>query len=666
MSPGNRVESPLKDDRRSSSLPSLEYDLDHGVTGVCGIAGIVSKDAGLAPSDLADLAKMMADCMPYRGPDDCGVWLSPDGRCALSHRRLSIIDLSASGHQPMVADGGQSAIAFNGEIYNFLEIKRELEGQGLHFKTQSDTEVLLALVRQSGTKWLPKLDAMFAFGYYDSGNRELTLARDAFGEKPLYYVESERYLAFASELHALAGLPDFDSRIDLDTVATYLSFQYVPAPRAIYQGANKLPPGCVLRLKGNTAPIVERFFQFKTGSARTSKRSLDDLADELEAILVTALRRRLISDVPLGVFLSGGVDSSAVAALITKKLGVRLKTFSIGFAGQPDSEHLDAAAIAQHLGTEHHEQVLQGYSLDLGRHIANVLDEPNGDSSCLPTYLVSRHARETVKVAISGDGGDEMFGGYGRYFVTVDEDARNRSGILNLGWWTPGAAYISNRSLVFRDQDIQMLFGEVPKGLANRFAGLRKQLNKDSRPLLNVLRELDANTYLPGAVLAKVDRMSMQHSLEVRTPFLGIEVAKFAADLAADDCYEHGQGKLVLKRVASRYLPADWLARPKRGFGLPPHVWNKEHILPLVRPLLLASDSRIGAWIDRERIKVFLDHQDREFSAYACWHLFILEIWLRTHPATPADRYTHESFRLMKGSPTRLQFSPSGAVAATR
>jgi asparagine synthase (glutamine-hydrolysing) len=632
---------------------------------VCGIAGIVSKDARLAPSELAKLAEMMADTMPYRGPDDSGVWLAPDGRCALSHRRLSIIDLTASGHQPMVSDDAQSAITFNGEIYNFLEIRGELESQGGHFKTQSDTEVLLTVLRQWGTKWLPKLDAMFAFGYYDCRNRELILARDPFGEKPLYYVQTERYFAFASELHALARLPGFDSRVDLDTIATYLSFQYVPSPRSIYQKANKLPPGCSLRQQSGAPPVVERYFQFKTSSVRISNRSIDDLADELEAVLVTALRRRLISDVPLGAFLSGGVDSSTVAALVTKKLGVGLKTFSIGFAGQPDSEHFDAAAIARHLGTEHHEQVLQGYSLDLGRHIGSVLDEPNGDSSCLPTYLVSRHARETVTVAISGDGGDEMFGGYGRYFVTIDEDAKNRSRLLNLGCWSPGAAYISSRLLVFRDQDIEMLFGEVPAGLAGLLSGLRKELNEDTRPLLNALRELDANTYLPGAVLAKVDRMSMQHSLEVRTPFLGIGVAKFAADLAADDCYERGQGKLVLKRVASRYLPAEWLTRPKRGFGLPPHVWNKEHILPLVRPLLVASDSRLGAWVDRKRLAAFLDHQNMEFSAYACWHLFILETWLRTHLAAPADTYTAESALLMEDTRTHLHVSSAAAVAAS-
>jgi asparagine synthase (glutamine-hydrolysing) len=617
---------------------------------MCGIAGIVRKGEKIPTADLGKFARAMADAMPYRGPDDSGVWISPDGRCALSHRRLSIIDVSSGGHQPMVSGDGQVAIAFNGEIYNFLEIRPQLESKGDRFQTQSDTEVLLAALCRWGADALSKLDAMFALGHYDAGSRELLIARDLFGEKPLYYVETEGYFAFASELHALTGLPGFDNRIDTDTIATFFSFQYVPSPRTIYQSARKLPPGCYLRLKVGQDAQIHRYFDFRTSAVRTSGRSLDDLADELEAILVTALRRRLISDVPLGAFLSGGVDSSTVAALITKKLGVRLKTFSIGFAGQPDSEHLDAAAIAQHLGTEHHEQVLQGYSLDLGRHIGTVLDEPNGDSSCLPTYLVSRHARETVTVAISGDGGDEMFGGYGRYFVTVDEDDRNRKGLLNLGWWSPGVAYLGGRILVYRDEDIEMLFGEVPPGLAAMLGGMRQAMNNDTRPLLNVVRELDAHNYLPGAVLAKVDRMSMQHSLEVRTPFLGIDVAKFAMGLASDDCYQDGSGKLVLKRVATRYLPAEWMARPKRGFGLPPHVWNKDHILPMVRPLVLSPDSRLAAWIDRDRLAAFISHQDKEFASYACWGMFILETWLRTHPAMPAKTYTPESMPMIANS----------------
>jgi asparagine synthase (glutamine-hydrolysing) len=534
----------------------------------------------------------------------------------------------------MIAEDGRSAVAFNGEIYNFREIRSELESHGRQFKSQSDTEVLLVAIRQWGVDVLPKLDAMFGFGYYDGDRQELLLARDAFGEKPLYHVENDCYFAFASELHALTLLPGFDARIDHETIASYLLFQYVPTPDSIFKSANKLPPGAYLRVTASKTAQVQTYFQFITGGEREARRSLDDLADELEDILLRGLRRRLISDVPLGTFLSGGVDSSTVAALVTRRLGANLKTFSIGFVGQPDSEHLDAAAIARHLGTEHYEQVLEGYSLDLGHHIATVLDEPNGDSSCLPTFLVSRHARETVTVAISGDGGDEMFGGYGRYFVTVDEDERDRRKLLNLGWWSRGAAYISSRILVLREPDLELLFGEVPSGIADMLTGLRERLNTDKRPLLNVLRELDARTYMPGAVLAKVDRMSMQHSLEVRTPFLSIELAKFAGDLAAESCYRDGQGKLVLKRVASRYLPAEWLTRPKRGFGLPPHVWTKEQILPMVRPLLLDPGARIHAWLDIGRIAAFLDHQEKEFSPYGCWSLFILENWLRAHQGT--------------------------------
>ncbi len=631
---------------------------------MCGIAGIVSKRGRLSPSDLGALAKAMADRMPYRGPDDSGLWISPDGRCALSHRRLSIIDLSSAGHQPMVSEDGQVAIAFNGEIYNFLEIRPELESKGDRFKTKSDTEVLLKALRRWDVDALLKLDAMFGLGLYDANKHELIIARDLFGEKPLYYVDTEDYFAFASELHALTILPGFDSRIDLDTIATFFCLQYVPSPRSIYQSARKLPAGCYLRLKEGHAPHVRRYFDFETSSVRASSRSVDDLADELEAILVTALRRRLISDVPLGAFLSGGVDSSTVAALATKKLGVPLKTFSIGFANQPESEHLEAAEIARYLGTEHHEQVLQGYSLDLGRHIGTVLDEPNGDSSCLPTYLVSRHARETVTVAISGDGGDEMFGGYGRYFSTADEEIRKRAGDTTLDWWSPGEAYISSRLLVFREQDIERLLGDIPEGLKRYLTGLRQSLDEDPRPVIQIMRELDAHNYMPGAVLAKVDRMSMQHSLEVRTPFLGIDVARFAMGLAAEDCYRGGQqGKIVLKRVAGRYLPPEWMARPKRGFGLPPQVWNKKQILPFVRPILLASDSRLGSWIDRKRIASFLDHQELEFIAYACWCLFILEIWLQTHPSASADTSTGESMQMTEAALARRQAGEAGTVA---
>ena len=310
---------------------------------MCGIAGIVDKRGKLGPTRLAELAKEAADRMRHRGPDDSGTWLSPDGHCALSHRRLSIIDVSAAGHQPMASKTGRSVITFNGEIYNFLELKRELEAQGATFRSSSDTEVLVEMLERAGQTALPRLDAMFALGYYDISCQELLLARDIFGEKPLYYVDHENYFAFASELHALANLPGFDARIDRSSIASYLCFQYVPTPQTIYRSARKLPPASYLTVGPSGAVTIRPYYSFATSAAEHSARSLDDLADELEAILLTSLRRRLISDVPLGAFLSGGVDSSTVAALVTKKLGMLLQTFSIGFANHPDSEHLEAA-----------------------------------------------------------------------------------------------------------------------------------------------------------------------------------------------------------------------------------------------------------------------------------------------------------------------------------
>jgi asparagine synthase (glutamine-hydrolysing) len=604
---------------------------------MCGIAGIVDKFGKLGPARLAQLAKEAADRMRHRGPDDAGIWLSPDGRCALSHRRLSIIDVSSAGHQPMASQTGRSVIAFNGEIYNFLELKRELEAQGMAFRSSSDTEVLVEMLERLGAKALPQFDAMFALGYYDISCQELLLARDIFGEKPLYYVDHENYFAFASELHALANLPGFDARIDRSSIASYLCFQYVPTPQTIYRSARKLPPASYLTVGPSGAVTIRPYYSFVTSASEHSGRSLDDLADELESILLTSLRRRLISDVPLGAFLSGGVDSSTVAALVTKKLGIPLQTFSIGFANHPDSEHLEAAEIARMLGTDHRDRVLTADAIELGHHIGTVLDEPNADSSCLPTFLLSGFAREHVTVALSGDGGDEMFGGYGRYFVTVDEWERKRQGSWLLGGWRAGEVYWSNRILVYPDDQLEAAIGEIPVELADRLAKMRRAVDEDRRPLLNVLREADALNYMPGAVLAKVDRMSMQHSLEVRAPLLGIEVADFAKRLAADDCYRQGSGKLVLKRVASRYLPESWMNRPKRGFGLPMDLWSADKLLPITRSLVLGKDARLPAWLDPGLLARYLERVERDFNAYRVWSLYILENWLRSHPAVPAE-----------------------------
>lgn len=605
---------------------------------MCGIAGIVRKNDRLSADDISRLATSMANSMVHRGPDDSGVWVDATGTVALSQRRLAIIDISPGGHQPMLAADGRSAITFNGEIYNFLELKADLESRGERFRSRSDTEVLLASLACWKQDALPKLDAMFAFGYFDAADGSLMLARDIFGEKPLYYTDHEDYFAFSSELHALTLLPEFDAGVDDSSIGLYLSLQYVPSPETIYRSCRKLPPGHWLRLEKSGDIRINSYFTFETSGTMEGGRSVADLADELEEILVNSLKRRLISDVPLGAFLSGGVDSSTIAALTVKKLGVPLTTFSVGFEGHAESEHHEARTIAEFLGTDHREKILSADALTLGRHIGQVLDEPNGDTSCLPTFLLSQFARESVTVALSGDGGDELFGGYGRYFATVDEWSRKRQGDASLSWWNAGDVYLSNRILVFPDEELLKLVERMPPRVATFLTGNRHRLASDPRPLMNVLREFDAANYMPGAVLPKVDRMSMQHSLEVRAPLLGTDVARFAMRLAANDCYREGQGKIVLKEVAGRYLPKDWLTRPKRGFGLPMNLWSSNVLLPELKKLLFSEDAKLHQWVDRSRLERYLDGLGHDFHAYRAWSLFILEHWLRSHPHEALER----------------------------
>jgi asparagine synthase (glutamine-hydrolysing) len=604
---------------------------------MCGIAGIIDKTGRLGGSRVGALAKAMADVMRHRGPDDAGVWVSADGRVGLSHRRLSIIDLSSAGHQPMGSADGRKQIVFNGEVYNFLELRAAMESAGDHFRTRTDTEVLLKLLERDGAAALDLLDGMFAFALFDEDRGEMLLARDIFGEKPLYYTDTSGYFAFASELSALTLLPGFDAGIDGTTIARFLAFQYVPAPETIYRSVRKLPPGCWLSRDTAGALTIRRHWAFRTSHAAVSGRPIADLADELEGLLQQSVRRRLVSDVPSGAFLSGGVDSSVVVAIASRMASEPIKTFSIGFEGFAESEHLDAAEMARAIGTDHHEKLLHPDAVTLADTIARVLDEPNGDTSCLPTYLLSAFAREKVTVALSGDGGDELFGGYGRYFAT-EQEARRKAAEGGMEWWTPGVAYWSSRILVFPDDELTSLTGAVPPELASELGDLRTALDTDTRPLINRLREVDAGHYMPGAVLAKVDRMSMQSSLEVRAPLIGREVAAFAANLAADDCYGGGQGKLVLKAVGQRYLPADWLARPKRGFGQPLGLWGAETLLPAARRLLLSEGSCLAAWIPRPRLEAYLARQAQEFSAYRTWSLLLLECWLRHHPHAVGER----------------------------
>jgi asparagine synthase (glutamine-hydrolysing) len=601
---------------------------------MCGIAGLFRPRQPFRIPEGERLVRRMIDTLAHRGPDADGLWCDAKGRCILGNRRLSIIDTSDAGRQPFKSDDGRWVITLNGEIYNFQELRPIIERAGGRVRGRTDTEVLLQSLALWGVHALEKLDGMFAFAAYDTLTGDLILGRDAFGEKPIYLMDlSDGGLAFASELQALECLPDFEPTVDLSAMGELLCFQYIGAPRSIYRNVKKLGPGEWLRLTASGERTSARFFAFEP-SENVFDRPLPELVDELEDILIRSIRRRMIADVPLGAFLSGGVDSSTVCALLRRKLGVSLSTYSIGFKEEPEGEQETARAYAQHLETDHHELIIEPQAADFLKNIGRLLDEPNADSSCLPTFFLSGLARQHVTVAIGGDGGDEMFGGYNRYFDTLEDFARYRQG--RRPDWRPGTGYYGPRLLVADEAHIAALFGFIPQALLDHIDGLRAELDQARGSLLAAMRRTDMKNYLPGAVLGKVDRMSMRHSLEVRTPYLNIEVARFAERLPDWLLVSGGRGKLILREVARRYLPGNLVNLPKRGFGLPVS-WPRKSLLDAALPLL--DDGRLSSAFGPEPIKNFIasDVPSEPVSFSRLWAAAMLESWLRHHPATIPD-----------------------------
>ncbi len=511
---------------------------------MCGIAGIIS-DKPLE----RDVVPMI-QAMLHRGPDNLD-WIWLDGGSQLGHTRLAIIDTSEAGNQPM--HFGRWWITYNGEIYNYRELRAHLESKGERFTTQTDTEVLLRMWAVYGPQCLDSLDGQFAFAVYDTEQKELTLVRDRAGEKPLYYLQRDGLFAFASELRALADLSE--RQVSQESLALYALYRYVPAPRSIWSDVHKLAPGHLAVVDAAGRLTERRWWSWEVEPAvAVTQSGFMEVCDEVHGVLRESVGRRLLSDVPLGMFLSGGIDSSLVASLATE-LGHTPKTFSIGFENDNASEHHQARAIAQHLGTDHHEHVFGAADLErVGRSIGDRMDEPNGDRSCVPTYLLAGFAKQHVTVALSGDGGDELFGGYdARYSKFSTED--------------PAGFYYGQLLPVYG-----VGFGIEGGDVAADELKAANLLFETHHPL-NAYRLLDFNRYLPGCVLSKMDRMSMQHSLEVRTPFLEPQIMDIARKLPAAYLMNGQMGKLVLREIAGRYLPRDVALAPKRGFGMPKSVF---------------------------------------------------------------------------------------------
>ncbi len=611
---------------------------------MCGIAGFIDSGVGFGVEKLKNIVFSMGETMVHRGPDDSGLWVDESGRCALSHRRLSIIDLSSQGRQPMRNEDGTVHVTFNGEIYNFQKLRMNLQSEGHQFHSQTDTEVLAHLFESFQPERVQELDGMFSFGLWHSPLKKLLLARDPFGKKPLYYTQGPGWFAFASELQALMCIPGFDDSIDPDALSLYFLLQYIPHPWTIYKSVRKLPPGNFLVgdfsfTQGLNEVKVDCYHSFSAHEPKVSYQSLEEQGKKLKTLLVESVQKRLISDVPLGAFLSGGVDSSIVVAIAAKELGQSIKTFSLGFEKAEDTEHLFAREIAECLGTDHHEHLLKPQELSFIEEIASMLDEPNGDSSCLPTFLLCKYARQFVTVALSGDGGDEMFGGYGRYRDTLLEDAhwwrRLKHKMKTNVWYTPADGYLSPRWLMYQPEQVNLLMGNHRAVIAELLESWRILLNSPEQPLLHRMRNLDVQTYLPGAVLAKVDRMSMQVSLEVRCPLLDKEIAKFSQSLNESLCWKApNETKSILKKLASQYLPKKLMYRTKMGFGLPSSGWSRDVMLDMINEVILSSSGKLGCHVDRTVLHSLMKQQSNagSFSIYQVWPLLVLEFWLRKIP----------------------------------
>jgi len=622
---------------------------------MCGIAGILSLDG--SPVHEGEIRRMCG-AMVHRGPDGEGYYGRPG--VGLGMRRLSIIDL-ATGDQPVRNEDGTAWVVFNGEIYNYRELRRDLEGRGHAFYTATDTETIVHLYEDKGARCVDDLRGMFTFAVWDERTRSLLLARDRLGIKPLYYVEAGGRLAFASELKVLLQLEEVERRIDWTALSHLLAFMSTPESQSIVAGVRKLPPGHVLTASAERGIRVQRYWDVAFQPDRA--RSEDSLVEELRALLVEAVRLHMVSDVPLGAFLSGGIDSSAVVATMAGLSGRPVKTFSIGFPDAGFSELAEARRVAEAFGTEHHELVLEPDVLGVIDDLARSLDEPFGDSSAIPTYMVSKLAAEHVKVVLSGDGGDELFAGYDKYVVEGRERAwrhlpspvravlrsvaqalpERMRGRRFLGHVSlPGPErYIDAVSLFRREQVRRLLRPEVHELLDGYDPWApeaeRLRLTGSDTHWLSSLQALDLRTYLPLDILTKVDRMTMAHSLEARPPLLDHKLVEFAARVPPELQMQNGATKALFKRALRGILPAETIERPKRGFAIPLGRWFRGGLGGFVEDLLLSEGSRCRDVFDPTQVRRLVERQDpRESMGLELWTLLSFELWCRTFlPARP-------------------------------
>jgi len=657
---------------------------------MCGIAGCWEPE-GVPRDTLAARARAMADTLVHRGPDTDGVWVDGRAGVALGFRRLAILDLTPQGHQPMASADGRYVIVFNGEIYNYLTLRASLEEEGHApaWRGHSDTEVMLAAFCAWGVeRTLERLVGMFAFALWDSRERILHLARDRLGEKPLYYGRAGDAFVFGSELKALRAHPGFQAEVDREALALYLRYGYVPTPWSIYRGVRKLPPGMHLALSSEALarhadPSPNAYWSVehaaRAGLAEPFEGGDEAATKALDALLQDAIAGQMVADVPLGAFLSGGIDSSTVVALMQAQASRPVKTFTIGFHEDGYDEASHARAIAQHLGTDHTElYVTPREALDVVPLLPGLYDEPFADSSQIPTHLVARLARQRVTVSLSGDGGDELFGGYNRYFWATSLWRR-------VGWMPAGGRALLAGAITLLSpaawDSLLRVFGPVlPAKVRQPAAGdkvhkLARMIGTADREalyenLVALWREpgvvrgaldpicdtatrfgmvdapevaqhmmyLDAVSYLPDDILVKVDRAAMGVSLETRVPLLDHRVVEFAWRLPFRMKVRGGRGKWLLRRVLSQYVPSELFERNKMGFGIPLEHWLRGPLREWAEQLLDAGRLERDGWFDPGPVRrLWEQHLSGAWNwQHPLWAVLMFQAWLDAGGASNA------------------------------
>lgn len=620
---------------------------------MCGIAGIKLK---VSLDELDRRLVDMRDSMHHRGPNSYGNWLDKEQGLAFGHRRLSIIELSPLGHQPMVSNSGRYVITFNGEIYNYRTLKKELEGLGFQFKGGSDTEVILASIEAWGLdQAVIRLVGMFAFGLRDQHNKVTYLVRDRIGKKPLYYCVKGDNWAFASELKALSKSKLLDFKISSVSLSLYMRYGYIPETHAIYEDVHKVPPGGIVELKDNAAPVSRLYWDLVQiavhGQQHLSNNSLEDISNEVEDILHDAVALRMISDVPLGAFLSGGIDSSLIVALMQNKSSKPIKTFTIGFKDPKFNEAIYAKEMAHYLGTDHHELYIDAQDLlNVLPSLPLLVDEPFADISILPTHLVSKLAVDDVTVVLTGDGGDELFCGYTHYGNAAKAWKLSRPlhflGGAVLGKALSGVNFGAGKlaragALIAATNQEQLCTALISQWQQPARTVLRgtnhdrdinitqqKELSSDIR---NYMMLRDMKRYLVDDILHKVDRASMSVSLEARAPILDHRLIEYAWHLPIAMKNDGIKGKLPLRAILKKYVPEHLYERPKQGFGVPISSWLRNDLKAWAEALLFSEQAQ-EYFYPAALKSLWIDHSSGKYDrGVYLWNILLFLHWLEYH-----------------------------------